>query len=152
VTVDANTLLFFDASCLIAAAGSPNGGDGFLLALCRRGWLQAAVSHGVLLEAERNLAAKRPAYLARYHHLLAHTSWRLAPVPLGPAAGWVQQVNAKDRHVAVAALACGADYLLTLDRGLLAEVAQAGMILAALDPGTFIKTVLPQHRLLGGSA
>jgi hypothetical protein len=50
-TIDRHTLLFLDASPLIAAAGSPAGGPGFLLSLCARGYLKAAVSQPVLLEA-----------------------------------------------------------------------------------------------------
>jgi hypothetical protein len=51
------TLLFFDASCLIVA-GSPTGGAGFLLLLCAHRLLRGTVSQVVLLEAERNIAAK----------------------------------------------------------------------------------------------
>jgi hypothetical protein len=56
--INRNTLLFFDASCLIAAAGSPSGGSGFLLSLCGRGYLQAVVSQPVLIEAQRNIQNK----------------------------------------------------------------------------------------------
>jgi hypothetical protein len=56
--IDRNTILFFDSSCLIAAAGSPTGGSGFLLSLCARGVLKAAVSQYVLLEAQRNVQTK----------------------------------------------------------------------------------------------
>jgi hypothetical protein len=55
MTIDRNTLLFFDSTCLIAAAGSPSGGSGFLLSLCARGFLKTAVSQPVLLEAQRNI-------------------------------------------------------------------------------------------------
>jgi predicted nucleic acid-binding protein len=150
MTVDSSTLLFFDASCLIAAAGSAQGGSGFLLSLCRKRWLAAAVSHVVLLEAERNLAAKRgPRELARYHELLAQIPWVLAAVPeeKGQAA-WSQLINPKDHHVIAATLACGAEYLLTLDRGLLREVEASALPIVALDPGTFIKRVLPEHDAL----
>jgi len=44
MTIDQDTVVFFDASCLIAAAGSTSGGSGFLLSLCARGLLQGAVS------------------------------------------------------------------------------------------------------------
>ena len=40
--IDHQTLLFFDASWLIAAAGSPTGGSGFLLARCARHLLRGA--------------------------------------------------------------------------------------------------------------
>lgn len=146
MTVAPTTLLFFDASCLMAAAGSAQGGSGFLLALCQMGRLRAAVSHVVLLETERNLAAKRPAALSRYHELLAQIAWVLAPVPAAlDRMAWAAAVNPKDRHVVAAALACNAVYLLTLDRGLRAELGQAALPLIALEPGTFIKTVLPLY-------
>lgn len=49
------TLLFFDASSLVAAAGSPTGGSAFLLLVCQKGFLRASSSQGVLIEAERNI-------------------------------------------------------------------------------------------------
>jgi predicted nucleic acid-binding protein len=58
--IDSNTLLFFDSSCLIAAAGSPTGGSGFLLSLCGRQFLKVAISQAVLLEAQRNIHALTP--------------------------------------------------------------------------------------------
>jgi hypothetical protein len=54
--LDDTTPLFFDASCLVAASGSPNGGSGFLLLVCRQGQLTVVVSQPVLLEAARNVA------------------------------------------------------------------------------------------------
>ena len=44
-----------------------------------------------------------------------------------------------------AALAIGADYLLTLDQKLITEVNQADFPLHALTPGEFIRTILPTH-------
>ena len=65
--VDRFTLVFFDASCLIAAARSPSGGSGFLLWRCARDFLRAAVSHLVLLEAKTNIVAKLPAAALATH-------------------------------------------------------------------------------------
>lgn len=55
MTIDRSTLLFFDASCLIAAAGSPTGGSAFLLSMCAAGFLRGAVSEAVLVEIERHV-------------------------------------------------------------------------------------------------
>ncbi len=55
MSVDRNTIIFFDASCLVAASGSPTGGSGFLLTVCAKGFVKAAVSQQVLLEAQRNV-------------------------------------------------------------------------------------------------
>lgn len=147
MSIDQNTLLFFDASCLIAAAGSPTGGSGFLLSLCARQLLRGAVSHMVLLEAEHNIHAKmRRAVLGHYHQLLQIVPLTVAPVPaLDVDAVWTQQINPKDLHVMLAARAVHADYLLTLDQYLIMEVTQADVALPALTPGDFIRTILPTH-------
>ena len=106
MSIDRTTLLFFDASCLIAAAGSPTGGSGFLLSLCARERLMGSVSHVVLLEAEKNIEAKLGAKaLEQYHHLLQIIPLNVAPVPsLAPEEPWLEQVNPKDLHVIAAAL------------------------------------------------
>lgn len=147
MSIDENTLLFFDASCLIAAAGSPTGGSGFLLSLCGREFLGGTVSQLVLLEAEHNIQAKLgPQVLGQYHHLLQIIPLTVAPVPMpNPGEPWLKHVNAKDVHVIAAALAVGADYLLTLDQKLRAEVDAASLPLDALTPGDFIRNVLPTH-------
>jgi predicted nucleic acid-binding protein len=144
MTVDRTTLLFFDASCLIAAAGSPTGGSGFLLSLCAKGYFQAAVSTAVLAEAARNIQGRLPAlaWINYQTHLLS-VPFILAPVPAPLPA--LTPVNAKDLHVVAAAAAVATAYLLTLDRGLLAQANQAGLAFPALTPGDFIKTVLPTH-------
>lgn len=72
MSVDSSTLLFFDASCLIAAAASPNGGSGFLWSLCVPRLLRAAVSQPVLVKTAANLLVRFPAdVLARHRIQLA---------------------------------------------------------------------------------
>ncbi len=74
--------MFFDASCLTAAAGSPEGGSGFLLRQCRRGFLTAAVSEAVLVEAERNVINKMgAAALANYDRLVVRLDKIVMPAP-----------------------------------------------------------------------
>lgn len=97
-------------------------------------------------QPRRNLAAHQPAALGRYHELLVRVAWVSAPVPADmDTAPWAAAINPKDRHVVAASLACGANYLLSLDRGLLAEVGRAALPVVALEPGRLIKTVLPLH-------
>lgn len=144
MTIGRTALLFFDASCLIAAAGSPTGGSGFLLSLCIKGYLQAAVSTYVLTEAARNIQARMKAGAwNNYQTLLASVPFTMASVPTPLPA--LPPVNAKDVHVAAAAGAIKAEYLLTLDKGLLAEALQAQLSFLTLTPGEFIKTLLPTH-------
>jgi predicted nucleic acid-binding protein len=145
--IDRNTLLFFDASCLIAASGSPSGGSSLLLSLCAQGLFRAAVSQPVLLEAERNIAGKLgPEALSAYHRLVALTPMAVVPVPLEPERrAYRAMVGEKDEHVAAAAVYANADFLLTLDKRLADRVNEAGLEVRALSPGEFIKSVLPDH-------
>ena len=147
MTIDHTTRLFFDASCLIAAAGSPNGGSGFLLALCGRELLRGAVSHHVLLEAEHNIQAKLPTRALEHNNDQVRVQpFLIAPVPLlDEPAAWHLHVNAKDRHVIAATLAIRAVYLLTLDQNLIGETNRAALPLVALTPGDFIRIYLPTH-------
>ncbi len=147
MSIDADTLVFFDASCLIAAAGSPHGGSGFLLEVCGRGFLQAAVSPQVLVEAERNIRDKfPPAALGIFHAYLVATPMRI--VELLPPSGrrsFESVVGEKDEHVLAAAVQYAAPFLLTLDRLLAGRVNAANLAVRALSPGEFITTVLPDH-------
>src|SRR3990172_350058 len=120
MTIDHQTLLFFDASCLIAAAGSPSGGSGFLLSLCARDLLKAAVSQPVLLEAERNVLAKlAPHALDTYHRLVVITPMTMVPLPAEAEQRKYREIaGQKDEHVVAAAIAAQAPFLLTLDKGL----------------------------------
>lgn len=147
MSIDADTLLFFEASCLIAAAGSPMGGSGFLLSLCARELLRGAVSQIVLLEAEQNIQAKLSAQvLAQYHELLQIIPFAVAPVPTRTGdEDWSQHINVKDWHVVAAALAGQSDFLITLDQKLAFQINNAGLLLAALNPGEFIRTILPTY-------
>jgi predicted nucleic acid-binding protein len=144
MTIDSKTLLFFDASCLIAAAGSPQGGSGFLLSLCAREFLRAAVSPYVLLEAERNIQARlETAAVHTYHNFVATIPYLVAPIP-SPLPSY-PGINAKDIHVVAAADFATVSYLLTLDKRLTTEINAAQLSFPALTPGEFIKSVLPTH-------
>jgi predicted nucleic acid-binding protein len=148
MTITATTCLFFDSSCLVAAAGSPTGGSSLLLAICARGFLKGAVSHAVLAEAEGNVLANLPLPArTRYHQeILA------IPLIVAPAPGAAEQetaaaiTGAKDAHVLAAALCVGAQYLLTLDKRLARRITQEEELsLHVLSPGEFITTKLPTH-------
>jgi hypothetical protein len=81
MSINAHTLIFFDASCLVAAAGSPAGGSGFLLTVCSRQLLKAAVSQPVLVETERNVIEQvRPEALDTFHRFVATTPWTIVPL------------------------------------------------------------------------
>jgi predicted nucleic acid-binding protein len=145
--LDDTTPLFFDASCLVAASGSPNGGSGFLLLVCRQRQLTVVVSQPVLLEAERNVVQNMGnERLLTFEHLLATTPFRIAPPPDPDQVEiCVDLVGQKDAHVLAAALEARAPYLITLDQPLARRVNAASCGVAALSPGAFINTILPSH-------
>ena len=131
----------------MAAAGSPSGGSGFLLSLCARGYLKAAVSQPVLLEAQKNIQSKLgDKAIKRLYNLLAVVPFSLASLPdKAEFARLEKLVNKKDVHVVAAALEVDAPFLLTLDQDLVLEVNKAYLGIQALAPGEFIKSVLPSH-------
>jgi len=147
MTINRSTLVFFDASCLIAGAGSPSGGSGFLLSLCARGFLRAAVSQPVLLEAQRNIQNKLGEdALSRFYNFLAVVPFILVPVTeKEELRDYYKDINQKDIHVLAAANAVHSPFLITLDKGLLLEVARADLNITALTPSDFIKKILPTH-------
>ena len=146
--VDRDTRLFFDASCLIAAARSPTGGSAFLLSVCLRGFLHGVVSQLVLLEAERNVFDNFGGEaVARYDRLVATPP--LTVVALSSPTidrSYETIVGQKDAHVLAAAVIAEAPFLITLDQRLEKRVNDGMPRIVALSPGGFIRTILIQHR------
>lgn len=149
MAIDRQTILFFDSSCLVAAAGSPTGGSSLLLAICARGFFKGAVSHGVLAEAEGNILTNlSQAAQSRYHQEVLSMPLIIAPVPSPSAREAVAAITGwKDAHVLAAALSIGAEFLLTLDKRLANRITRAEEEppIHALSPGEFITTELPTH-------
>lgn len=137
-------VVFLDASVLVAAAGSPNGGSAVALEICGGQHFRAAVSELVLLEARRAIITRLPeAALVRYYQALADANPRMVKVPR-PEARFASLVAEKDSHVLAAALGCQAAYLLSLDRKhlLTPELREATLPLRLMTPGEFIAAVL----------
>jgi predicted nucleic acid-binding protein len=145
--IDRNTLLFFDASCLIAASGSPSGGSSYLLSLCTAGLLRGAVSPLALLEAFRNIQSKMGQSAARaFEALLTGTPLIIGELPGEPdLIVFSQIVDRKDAHVLSACVQIGVDFLITLDKKLIVQVNDSLIRLQALSPGEFITAILPGH-------
>jgi predicted nucleic acid-binding protein len=145
--IDASTLVFFDASCLITAAASPSGGAGYVWSLCERGFLRAAVSQAVLTETRTNLSRKFPPSALDMHDLQqSRVPLVIAAVPLGDSAPRrYPMINQKDEHVLIAALVVRADFVLTYDQPLAVELNATNLSIRAYAPGEFIKAVLPSH-------
>jgi len=151
--VDASTRLFFDASCLIAVAVSPTGGSGFVWNLCERRLLRAAVSQAVLEEAASNLAGKFESHCLLRHQLqLRNCAPHIAPIHrLDVQPRLFPGINPKDEHVVAAAHAIHADFILTLDQPLAAEIERTALGIPARSPGDFIQLDLITHPLYSKS-
>ncbi len=145
--VDASTRIFFDASCLIAAAASPSGGSGFIWRLCERGLLRAVVSQAVLIEAESNLSRKFGSDCLLRHRLqIQKGAPQIAAIPrLDSELRLYPGISPKDEHVVAAAHAADADFILTLDQPLADEIDRAALGVLVRSPGAFIRLDLPGH-------
>ncbi len=145
--VDRATRIFFDASCLIAAASSPTGGAGLIWSFCAQKRMVAAVSAEVIVEARRNLARKfSDSVCARFESMIADMSLLITSVPREDIVPeWYDGINAKDEHVVAAAIATGSHFLLTLDRPLIREVRVSGASIVAFRPEEFLVEHVPSH-------
>jgi len=138
--------LFLDASVLIAAAGSAEGGSALVLEICRAKLATPLLTRLVLREAERNIQGKpdRNALL-RFYRLIADLEPELLPIPSAADLEAASQVvSAKDAHVLAGARGGAATHLITLDRKhLLQEHQRAGMLpIVACTPGEFLQGFL----------
>ena len=140
-------LVFFDASVLVAAAGSPVGGSAAALDLCDKGLYRDVLTSEVLFEARRSILRKfGQAELLRFYQLLASLSPRLVAVPAGPDLDRAALLaGKKDAHVLAAALISGSAYLLTLDKRhlLTPAIRTANLQVRVMTPGDFLQEVVP---------
>ena len=138
--------LFLDASVLIAAAGSEQGGSSLILAICRENKAQAVGSRIVLLEAERNIREKLGGdALLRYYQQVANLDLELVSPPTpGECEAQARIINAKDAHVLAAAVKGRVDVLLTLDRKhfFTRQVRDAGLPFAIMTPGDYLRRLI----------
>lgn len=148
--ITCDTPLFFDASVLVAAAHSPEGGSALLLEACRAGGFRAQTTFLILLEALHALRGFPQQSLRRFYHLLMELNWELLVVPAGQALETYRRyIDPKDVHVLAAAVEGDAQFLLTLDRRHILAVAhtveKANLPIMILRPGDFIRQYYPQH-------
>jgi predicted nucleic acid-binding protein len=107
--------VFLDANILFTAANSPDGLSAFLIELGAAGRLTLLTSPLAVIEAERNLEAKRPAALPTLRGSLA-----VVRVVREPATADVErltppELSSKDRPLLAAAIAAEATHFVTGD-------------------------------------
>ena len=134
--------LFVDASVLIAAAASPEGGSALLVEICRAKKASALLTRLVLREAERNIRDKLDERaLLRFYELIADLEAEIIPFPAAAdLEAAAEVVDAKDAHVLAGARAGQATHLVTLDRKhFLHEKQRQGILpIIACTPGELI--------------
>ncbi|MFQ5814532.1 MAG: putative toxin-antitoxin system toxin component, PIN family [Anaerolineae bacterium] len=139
------SLVFLDASVLVAASRSPSGGSALAMEVCRGQRFRAALTARVLLEARVNIAEKfGEPELLRFYQQVAALAPEMVPLPSKERlAECVPLTTEKDAHVLAAALECKASYLLTLDRHhlLTPAVLAAGLSLSVMTPGDFLREI-----------
>lgn len=136
--------VFLDASCLVAAAGSPSGGSSHILVSCASSPIQIISSESALAEAERAVQLKMND--TAYQRLQALKAQGLFGVVTAQGVSvhldGIEQVNEKDRHIVLSAYSGGCIHLVTLDRPLMDEVINATLPLYPWTPDSFIKHVM----------
>jgi predicted nucleic acid-binding protein len=138
--------LFLDASVLIVAAGSAEGGSALVLEICRAKLATPLLTTLILRAAERNVQGKLDrGALLRFYRLIAELEPEMLPIPTGEELEAASRVfEAKDAHVLAGARAGAAAHLVTLDRKhFLQKDQRAGMLpIIACTPGEFLQGFL----------
>jgi putative PIN family toxin of toxin-antitoxin system len=109
--------VFIDTNVLIAGVASVTGASATVLDLCESESIQMVISRQVLVEADRNFAAKLPNLVTQFRQFIQD----LAPLMMDdPLPTEVQKaaslVARKDAAILAAAIEAKVDYLITLDK------------------------------------
>ena len=109
--------VFIDTNVLIAGVNSVTGASATILDLCEARVLQMVVSRQVLIEADRNVAAKFPQLVGRFRQFMHN----LAPLMVeDPTPESMEKaatiVDRKDAPILAAAQNANVDFLITLDK------------------------------------
>ena len=109
--------VFIDTNVLIAGVNSVTGASATILDLCEARVLQMVVSRQVLIEADRNFAAKFPQLVGRFRQFMHN----LAPLMVeDPTPESMEKaatiVDRKDAPILAAAENANVDFLITLDK------------------------------------
>ena len=111
----ADLRVFLDANVLFTAAYSPDGLSALLIELGAARRVTLLTSPLALVEAERNLEAKRPAALPTLRGSLAAVRVVREPAPADVERLTPPELSAKDRPLLAAAIAAHATHFVTGD-------------------------------------
>jgi putative PIN family toxin of toxin-antitoxin system len=109
--------VFVDTHVLIAGVNSVTGASATLLDLCEAGVVQMVVSRQVLIEADRNFAAKFPQLVGRFRQFMHNLAPLMVEDPTPESMETAATiVDRKDAPILAAAQNANADLLITLDK------------------------------------
>jgi uncharacterized protein len=111
----ADLRVFLDANILFTAAYSPDGLSALLIELGAAGRLTLLTSPLAIVEAERNLEAKRPAALPTLRRNLAAFRIVGEPRPTDVERLTPEELSSKDRPLLAAAIVAHATHFVTGD-------------------------------------
>ena len=141
----ADLRVFLDANVLFAAAYSPDGLSALLIELGASGRVSLLTSSLAIVEAERNLEAKRPAALTALQRNLSTVRIVREPAPADVERLTPPELSPKDRPLLAAAIVGGATHFVTgdvADFGRFME-RRAGLPLRVMTPRQFLTDVHP---------
>ena len=112
----ADLRVFLDANVLFTAAYSPEGRSALLIEIGAAGRLTLFTSPLAIIEAQRNLEAKRPAALPAFERNLAAVEVVREPAPADVKRLTPPDLSAKDRPLLAAAISARATHFVTGDQ------------------------------------
>ena len=133
---------FIDTHVLIAGVNSVTGASATILDLCEARVLQMVVSRQVLIEADRNFAAKFPQLVGRFRQFMHN----LAPLMVeDPTPESMEKaatiIDRKDAPILAAAENANVDFLITLDkRHFLNPKTRQKVMLKVVSPVEFLQS------------
>jgi len=141
----ADLRVFLDANVLFTAAYSPDGLSALLIELGAAGRVTLLTSPLAIIEAERNLEAKRPAALPALQRSLTAVRVVREPAPADVERLTPPELSSKDRPLLAAAIAAHATHFVTGD---VADFGRwmnrrAGVPLRVMTPRQFLTEVHP---------
>jgi len=107
--------VFLDANVLFTAAYSPDGLSALLIELGAAGRVALLTSPVAIVEAERNLEAKRPAALPAFRRSLSAVTVVGEPTPADVERLTPPDLSSKDRPLLAAAIVARATHFVTGD-------------------------------------
>ena len=134
--------VFIDTNVLIAGVNSVTGASATILDLCEARVLQMVVSRQVLIEADRNFAAKFPQLVSRFRQFMQNLAPLMVEDPTPESMEKAAMiVDRKDAPILAAAQKANVDFLITLDkRHFLNPKTRQKVLLKVVSPIEFLQS------------